>query len=550
MKIKSLQLKNFKRFTDLTLQDIPESAKLVLLIGSNGSGKSSVFDAFEEMTRAIKGPPAAGSHELNYTKNKSIHSDIIAEFHNPYYKFQQVRGNIYRGGLTHNSFYGRTSFRQIPRLQRYSLGQGAHVPSDSDRPSSFIERDERFENDLEHLFGQLLKEFFQTTDDKGEIKNKVINPINAALKRIFSDGSTTIQLREMIPPLAGRTAELNFVKGQTVFHYNYLSAGEKEVVNILINLIARREYFPKSIYFFDEIDLHLNTKLQFNLLKEIVENWIPEDSQFWTASHSLGFIDYAKQSDSAVIFDFDDLDFDYPKTLLPLPKDNPDVYEIAVSKELLPRLFRNFDIYFVENQDERYYAQLGFERTIFPVAANKYAVFQNNVTTSYKGIIDRDFLSDDDIELITREYKGLHILHFYCIECYLFHPRNLQEYYRNDNIFDYEDYVDQLVQVKKVVTIELSLKITTSRLEYPFFKEPKFEKTGHRKRFLNTQENQTEAKKIMGYLQSDDPDSFLKVLSLKDYGTQISYRQNIAPTDLAKTHWFKEQIASIINKKG
>jgi hypothetical protein len=54
----------------------------------------------------------------------------------------------------------------------------------------------------------------------------------------------------------------------------------------------------------------------------------------------------------------------------------------------------------------------------------------------------------------------------------------------------------------------------------------------------------------MGYLQSDDPDSFLKVLSLKDYGTQISYRQNIAPTDLAKTHWFKEQIASIINKKG
>ena len=55
MKIKSLQLKNFKRFTDLTLQDIPDNAKLVLLIGSNGSGKSSVFDAFEYINKGLKG---------------------------------------------------------------------------------------------------------------------------------------------------------------------------------------------------------------------------------------------------------------------------------------------------------------------------------------------------------------------------------------------------------------------------------------------------------------------------------------------------------------
>ena len=47
MRIKSIELKNFKRFTDLRIDHIPESAKLVLLIGSNGSGKSSVFDAFE-----------------------------------------------------------------------------------------------------------------------------------------------------------------------------------------------------------------------------------------------------------------------------------------------------------------------------------------------------------------------------------------------------------------------------------------------------------------------------------------------------------------------
>jgi len=47
MRIKEISLKNFKRFADLTIKDIPESAKLVLLIGANGSGKSSIFDAFE-----------------------------------------------------------------------------------------------------------------------------------------------------------------------------------------------------------------------------------------------------------------------------------------------------------------------------------------------------------------------------------------------------------------------------------------------------------------------------------------------------------------------
>ena len=47
MRITKVELKNFKRFTDLTIDGIPTDAKLVLLIGSNGSGKSSVFDAFE-----------------------------------------------------------------------------------------------------------------------------------------------------------------------------------------------------------------------------------------------------------------------------------------------------------------------------------------------------------------------------------------------------------------------------------------------------------------------------------------------------------------------
>ena len=49
MPIQELHLKNFKRFTDVTtdLSELDIPPKLVLLVGANDSGKSSVFDAFE-----------------------------------------------------------------------------------------------------------------------------------------------------------------------------------------------------------------------------------------------------------------------------------------------------------------------------------------------------------------------------------------------------------------------------------------------------------------------------------------------------------------------
>ena len=54
MKIKSIHLNDFKRFTDLKIDGIPEEAKLVVMIGPNGCGKSSVFDALNCYTYIIK----------------------------------------------------------------------------------------------------------------------------------------------------------------------------------------------------------------------------------------------------------------------------------------------------------------------------------------------------------------------------------------------------------------------------------------------------------------------------------------------------------------
>ncbi len=547
MRIKSLQLKNFKRFTDLTLQDIPKNAKLVLLIGSNGSGKSSVFDAFEVLNRHRQSN--FSDNDIYYSK-KNQNFQIVADFGDGFIADTNVK--IHRNAteikIPLQSYYGRTSFRQIPQLTRKQLGTDFNIRSDSDKPYYFINRDERFENDLEHIFGKLLKEFFQTDTDKSEIKDKVINPINNAFERIFGDqNGTKLKLISLIPPLEGNVAQIIFQKGNSNFHYNYLSAGEKEVFNILINLVARVEYYVDTIYFFDEIDLHLNTKLQYNFLKEIVENWIPPNCLFWTASHSLGFIQYAKESKDAAIFDFDDYDFDYPKVLSPEPKDNADIYEIAVNKEILPFLFKDYKIYFVENKDRIVYSELNIPNTLFVKENGKSGVYYKVKNGDFSGIIDRDFLSDNDIEEVEKQYATLKVLHYYSIENYLFHADNLFEYYlMGKEDFDKEKYISELFIEKNKIREEVIRKLALIRTGYPFFKEPEHNGKANQKRFGNSNENFEQVAEIEKYLNSDLFEEYYKVFPMKDFGTTIQARQNLSKVELAKTTWFKTQIEKLI----
>lgn len=44
MKIKSIKLSHFRRFTDLTINLGDSPKKIIALVGPNGCGKSSIFD--------------------------------------------------------------------------------------------------------------------------------------------------------------------------------------------------------------------------------------------------------------------------------------------------------------------------------------------------------------------------------------------------------------------------------------------------------------------------------------------------------------------------
>ena len=74
MKIKEIRINQFRRFTDLTIKDIPESAKLVILVGPNGSGKTSLFEAFYHWYKR-HGYHATGDRDYYVKKGEELESE-------------------------------------------------------------------------------------------------------------------------------------------------------------------------------------------------------------------------------------------------------------------------------------------------------------------------------------------------------------------------------------------------------------------------------------------------------------------------------------------
>lgn len=563
MRITKVELKNFKRFTDLTIDGIPADAKLVLLIGSNGSGKSSVFDAFEIDNSLRRIPPlnlsrSANSQSMTKQMERDVYgrlleqrkSSSIAE--DPYIKVTTTLRPKYLDGIFIDEappatyprdiedtsqlihYYGRTSFRHIARLAEIKSFFG-DLKIDENRPKSFIDRDSRFSDDIGFITRRLVTEIFRGNFSTKEIRERYINPINESLERVLNSQATTrLNFLEIIPPGEGEPAKLTFTKGESEISYDNLSAGEKEVFNIIFNLFARKDQYTDTVYFFDELDLHLNTQLQFNLLKEITENWLPNNCQLWTASHSLGFIEYARQYGQGIIIDFDDLDFDQPQTLFPQSKEQLDVYDIAVPKEMLFEIIRDKKIVLCENQNAKYYNLLVLDKLIFTGQKDARSIFlQIKDDSRFYALRDRDFLSDTEIERIENTYSNYCILRYYDFENYLYHPDNIAEL---DPVgFDRSAYVADILRQKNERFRSTILNLKATRQSYEELKTGDIaDKTPD---------------SIADDLESSEFERYYKYFDMKDsFNKRLLTQLNLDKKRLVQTKWFRQQIESVLNR--
>ena len=167
MKIKSIHIKNFKRFTDLTIQDIPPTAKLVVLVGPNGCGKTSVFEAFNQWYR-YKGWNWGYNDNLYFIKRQfndttSAHdpwNDLNLEFHD----LQQSTAQF----QIHGKFYFRSAYRNDPDFSVSNLSRMEN-PSEVTQ-ENLMHTDTKVSEDYQRLISKTMAGVYSKDNDSLVVK--------------------------------------------------------------------------------------------------------------------------------------------------------------------------------------------------------------------------------------------------------------------------------------------------------------------------------------------------------------------------------------------
>ncbi len=320
MRISEITIKNYKRFTDFKIKDLPSSAKLVLVIGPNGSGKSSLFDSFYFWYN-LRGLGTLKSNESFHLKdisNKSPNSwyenlvDIkLHDIDNPSQK--NLRGK----------FYFRTAYRNETDFTITQLKKQAD-PTDF-KFNTLSENDVTVSDNYQRLISQTLSGVYNKKNDNKsveDLREELIGRIRDSVNHIFDD----LILSSIGDPLGN--GSFYFDKGTSKeFHYKNLSSGEKSVFDIILDMIIKSTSFPDSVFCIDEPEAHIHTRLQASLLEEIY-NLIPETSQLWLTTHSIGMLNKARELEqqfpgSVIFLDFDNLDLDEQVVISPSSIDKP-----------------------------------------------------------------------------------------------------------------------------------------------------------------------------------------------------------------------------------
>ncbi len=536
MRIHQIHLKNFKRFTDLTIKlDESKDTKLVVIIGSNGIGKSSIFDAFNLVSRCISYDSAVQPSE-NEMYGKGGVDDWVISFKMSDKLDIMLKCNY---GLSHknkNLFFGRSSLRIEPQISTVNADLNFYR-QDRDRPSDFTKEDRRFSADVTEYI-RIIKSLMIAPVFEGKsvdpklIYEEHISPINNAIKRVFGlPPEMTYRLDSFDDSLINKL-KLYIRKGEHKYLYDYLSHGEKQIINILLGLHMRSHLIQESILYLDELETHLNTAIQYELIKEIVENWLPAGCQLWTSTHSLGIIKYANESEHAEIIDLGTLDYDTKQTIFPSPKSKFN-YNIALPDDYLIELSQKYKIVLCENKDATLYNLLDIDNVRFlPLKDARAITVIASVYPTITCLRDKDFLTPEEVNKIKATYSNIRILPYYSIESFRFHKSVLSEIGGPE--FNEDEYLQLINDFRNDCADSLISKLHKSREKY-------FESS----QYIIKPES---IGNIITSLRSDNYDEYFQYLPFKTLNTQLlSDRYNISYQQVCKTIVFNEIMKAIIS---
>jgi len=291
MLIKKLRIfNNYRRFHDLTI-DLGENPKrIIALVGANGCGKSCVFDAMIYHTRAWGGNFGSsnrgkdskyhfmeGFEKFDYQSIEMIFSDG-----RDYASIRQELGDVSQNNTV---FSFRSSYRFNNTIDVKEIKAVDPIEQNNIGASTASDIDQRMENNYRRLTAKY-RDHLESFDCKpSEAKAHIIGELNKAIKECL-----TLEITSLGNVESGNgSLYLKKPDYSTEFSFNVLSSGEKEVIDILMDLYLRKDAYNNTVYLIDEPELHISTTIQRKLMIEI-DKMVGDNCQIWVATHSIGLL--------------------------------------------------------------------------------------------------------------------------------------------------------------------------------------------------------------------------------------------------------------------
>lgn len=321
MKIKEVTITNFRRFTDLKVDQLPEEAKLIILFGPNGCGKSSFLDALNHWF-------GVQSRSFNFNREKDYFVKVPSEvehFHDAVKVSFHGDGDKARleDSIT-KLVYVRTAYRNYTKLEAHQIrmiDQPLHIL----RAWKMADNDDSMEKNYKILAGEANIELRRAIDEDNtarEIEKVLFGDIKHALDMLFSD----LKLSDLGNPFTEGTPF--FSKGTSKrFPLMNLSSGEKAALDLVLDLVVARRSFDDTCFCIDEPESHLHPRLQAKLLS-VLYDLVPTDNcQLLLATHSIGMMRKAmelnsKYPGSVLFLDFGGRNFDSSERISPIVPDH------------------------------------------------------------------------------------------------------------------------------------------------------------------------------------------------------------------------------------
>lgn len=456
MRIRDIHLTGFKRFTDLKIEGIPDTAKLIILVGPSGSGKSSLFDAINawgkdyknsrydpEYYRKDQQPGVRRSQESFHSLGVKINADDCPS--------NLGEACYIRSAYRHTSKFSVTTVAKIDESEYWRL----------DGRRDFSTPDVEVERNFHRVYDQIMQEVFKPEEHTNlQIREKIIGQVRDSLQSIFPD----LRLHSLESPEGGGT--FYFEKGLAK-KYNYvnLSGGEKAAFDLLLDFIIRKEHYSNAVMCIDEPEVHMGLDAQRKLLK-VLYGLIPKKSQLWLGTHSIGILRASQKildanPGTVVFLDFSGHNYDQTVNIPPITAPDRNFWNSLHVSVLgdLSGLLAPEKIIICESEsngdefDARCYNKIfakNHANSLFVSAGSKselkrvIPILQNVINTVEIFVVrDRDdLLNEIREELIA---KGIRVLTHQTIEDYLIDNEVLEKFADEKNLTE-----DQLQELKNI----------------------------------------------------------------------------------------------------